>query len=308
MFAAILVVPVVAPQPARAESTVRLTAMHWNVSGGWKYRTAGASDLLVAKIFDTIDAVQPDFVALNEVCQSQYAALTSRLQNETGWPQDKGNFVRFQATRNATASPDNPDVCNGKPVGIALLSRQPLGTANRFKLAEQSALDADEKRHLLCAPTTTMRVRYCVTHISPMEFSRVGKAQVNEVLAHVEDFEAAGDVVLTAGDFNATPEWPELNVWYSPKVNTPANGGNIGAYREMDDADPRPCPGYGEATTVGNTTGGPCKTGTKIDLIFFRDDHLGGQMFGDSLPPSYCGGVLCSDHRIFYGWADLNIL
>jgi endonuclease/exonuclease/phosphatase family metal-dependent hydrolase len=300
---ALLLAPAIAPQPAQAASTVRLTAMQWNVGGGWKYQTPGASDLLVAKIFDTIKGKNPDFVALNEICQSQYAALTRRLQNETDWPQDKGNFVRFQATRNGTT--DDGDVCDHKAVGIALLSRQPLGTANRFPLTPNPEFDKDEIRHLLCAPTTTMPVRYCVTHITPKPFGTFGKIQVNEVLRHVEGFEAAGDTVLVGGDFNATPSWPELNVWYDPSVNTPANGDNVGAYREMDDADPY-CLGYGEGTTRA-TTGSPCGTGTKIDMIFFRANHLNGQHAGDSLPLSTCGSTLCSDHRIYWGWADLSI-
>ncbi|WP_221329325.1 endonuclease/exonuclease/phosphatase family protein [Actinoplanes sp. L3-i22] len=305
LLAVLLLTPLFVPQPAHAATAVRLKGMQWNVGGGWKYQTAGASDLLVDKIFDTIKAQDPDFVALNEICQSQYTALTKRLQNETTWPQDKTNFVRFQATRNPTASPSNPDVCDHQAVGIALLSRQPLGAADRIPLTPNPGFDKDEIRHLLCAPTTTMPVRYCVTHITPKPFGTFGKIQVNEVLGHVEQFEAAGDTVLIGGDFNATPSWPELNVWYDPSVNTAANGDNTGAWREMDDADPY-CLGYGEGTT-GATTGSPCGTGTKIDMIFFRANHLNGQHAGDALPMSTCGSAPCSDHRIYVGWSDLLI-
>ncbi|WP_052721083.1 endonuclease/exonuclease/phosphatase family protein [Actinoplanes rectilineatus] len=304
--AALLLVPVTAPQAAQAATTKRLTGLQWNVSGGWKYQTGGATTLMINTLFDAIMSRNPipDFVALNEVCQSQYSALITKLQ-ATDWPADETNFARFQATRNAEAGPDNPDVCQGNPVGIALFSRQPLGAAIRIPLEPNPAFDKDEIRHLLCAPTTTMTVKYCVTHITPTPFGTAGKAQLEQVLGHVEQFEAAGETVLVAGDFNGTPRWPEFDVWYHPSVDTTANSGNTGNWREMDDADPY-CLGYGEGTTKA-TTGSPCGTGTKIDMIFFPNDRLAGQHSGDSLPLSTCGNELCSDHRIVWGWADLSI-
>ncbi|GIF05188.1 hypothetical protein [Actinoplanes siamensis] len=54
----------------------------------------------------------------------------------------------------------------------------PLGTANRFPLTPNPDYDKDEIRPLLCAPTTTMPVRYCVTHITPKPFGTFGKIQV----------------------------------------------------------------------------------------------------------------------------------
>jgi hypothetical protein len=74
--------------------------------------------------------------------------------------------------------------------------------------------------------------------------------------------------------------------------------------RELDDTDGR-CPGYGEWTF--GSTGGPCGLGTKLDLLFAREDTLAGSYQEDSLAvPTTCGGP-CSDRRAIVGTVPVTV-
>ncbi len=111
--------------------------------------------------------------------------------------------------------------------------------------------------------------------------------------------------MLFAGDLNSQPHDGRLNRWYSPAVATAHNASNTGAYRELDDTDPR-CAGYGETTTPG-TAGGRCGQSAKIDMIFVRANRVVGSYSADSLPIPSCGASPCSDHRILLGTVRVSV-
>lgn len=270
----------------------------WNVAG-WKMHRGSTTDGLISALTDSIRNRNAHFAGLNELCWSQYKAIQANLRN-SGWPQDSTNFSRFEASLDT--------VCNGEPFGNALFSKAPLGTANRFTLPSDGTA---ERRTLLCAPLANQpHLRFCTTHITPsnevINGQKINEQQLNYVLDRLENFNTAGDTVLIAGDFNAQPNYARLDGWYSSSLDVSNNTNNRGHYRELDDLDSR-CVGYGELTVADGDTGGPCGLGSKIDLIFVREDRLAGGYTGDSLAISTSCGGPCSDHRIVIGTVTVRV-
>lgn len=286
-----LVTSIVVPTAARAATTVTQTVWQWNVSG-WVIHRGSATDGLVPALTASIRNRNATFVALNELCWSQYKAIQADLA-ASGWPQSTTNFSRFE--------PQLDTVCNGEPFGLAIFSKAPLGTADRVQLTTDPD-DDGELRKLLCAPVSGQRLRLCTTHLTP---HGMVNTQLNEVRARVEAWEDAGDTVVIAGDFNTEPHYDRLNTWYAAGANTANNPGNRGRHRELDDTD-SVCLGYGEGTT-NRSDNGKCGLGSKIDLIFVPADRIVGSYFGDSLAISTACGKPCSDHRIVYGTVTLSV-
>lgn len=283
--------------PAQATVTATYTVWTWNVAG-WAIHRGSATDALVPTISSSIQDSGAQLVALNEVCEDQYGAVVASLR-AAGWPEDPTNFARFE--------PHGPDYCGGQAFGVAIFSTAPLGAANRYVLSSDGT---PEGRRLLCAPLASrVHLRFCTSHVTwvndVVNGRRATATQLNEVLSRLESFNAAGDTVLLAGDLNAQPHYPRLDTWYSSAVATAQNASNSGAYRELDDTDPR-CAGYGESTTPG-TAGGRCGQSAKIDMIFVRANRAVGSYSADSLPIPSCGASPCSDHRILVGTVHVSV-
>jgi endonuclease/exonuclease/phosphatase family metal-dependent hydrolase len=138
------------------------------------------------------------------------------------------------------------------------------------------------------------------------------------VLDSLEGHAATEETVLLAGDLNAQPHYGRLDGWYDRSLTAPANDGNTGFYRELDDADPR-CPGYGEATALGPSGDlPPCGGGAKVDHVFVRSDRIAGPYSADALAiPHQCDGVpespgvraagACSDHHVLLGTVTVRV-
>ena len=283
--------------PAQATVTATYTVWTWNVAG-WAIHRGSATDALVPTISSSIQDSGAQLVALNEVCEDQYGAVVASLR-AAGWPEDPTNFARFE--------PHGPDYCGGQAFGVAIFSTAPLGAANRYVLSSDGT---PEGRRLLCAPLASrVHLRFCTSHVTwvndVVNGERATATQLNEVLRRLESFNADGDTVLLAGDLNAQPHYPRLDSWYSSAVATAQNASNSGAYRELDDTDPR-CAGYGESTTPG-TAGGRCGQSAKIDMIFVRANRVVGSYSADSLPIPSCGASPCSDHRILVGTVQVSV-
>jgi endonuclease/exonuclease/phosphatase family metal-dependent hydrolase len=283
--------------PAQATVTATYTVWTWNVAG-WAIHRGSATDALVPTISSSIQDSGAQLVALNEVCEDQYGAVVASLR-AAGWPEDPTNFARFE--------PHGPDYCGGQAFGVAIFSTAPLGAANRYVLSSDGT---PEGRRLLCAPLASrVHLRFCTSHVTwvndVVNGRRATATQLNEVLSRLESFNAAGDTVLLAGDLNAQPPYARLDTWYSSAVATAQNASNSGAYRELDDTDPR-CAGYGESTTPG-TAGGRCGQSAKIDMIFVRANRVVGSYSADSLPIPSCGASPCSDHRILVGTVQVSV-
>ncbi|MFC5724946.1 endonuclease/exonuclease/phosphatase family protein [Streptomyces gamaensis] len=276
-----------------AEGTATYTVWEWNVAGDAMNHNSTTNGMVGAAA-RSIQNRGADFVALNELCASQYRALVDSLRT-AGWPEDSTNFARFEG-----AYPAGKAACGGEEEGIAIFSKRPLGPADRFTLPDDGQR---EKRKLLCAPLKDKsHMRFCATHLTFVDAFR--KPQGDYVRDRLDDYYAKGDTVVVAGDFNMQPDWGRMDEWYSTAVNTPNNGRNTGRYRELDDNDPVNCPGYGESTVSTADPGdlSPCGTGKKIDFIFVREDRIAGEYSAHALAPSTaCGGGLCSDHRVLTG-------
>ncbi|MBE1583782.1 endonuclease/exonuclease/phosphatase family protein [Nonomuraea angiospora] len=293
-----------------ADSVKTYNVWQWNVSG-WKMNGGSTTNGMVDAAADSIRTRDSDFAAFNELCWSQYQALQKKLI-ENGWVSEGTSFARFAAIRNGEESDDDP-ACNEEPFGIAIFSRRDLGTAEKYDLPKYTQ---NVVYKLLCAPLVGLQhMRFCTTHItskdSNINGSPINEQQLNAVQEHLEDLYNAGNTVIIAGDFNARPHLQRLNDWYSPTVNGPNNHNNTGAYRELDDLDPR-CPGVGEPTTLDTLpVEKPCNDRPKIDMIFVRESLIAGAYSGDALGEgtggTACGGGPCSDHRVLIGTVTVRV-
>lgn len=264
------------PAGSTVETTYRV--LHWNIAGG-KENACGTA-LITAAVVAYVRDRNTDLVGLNEVCPAQYNAIRDALRQEWG----KGAGATFSAY-----------VGDGTPqvVGNAIFSRFDIVGVTTEKVGEDQFGD----RNLLCAKIeASPHLRLCSTHLTPADTT--ARVQLERVFSRLEgwwvDF---GDTVVLTGDLNLHPNDVGLNAVYAPGANDPVNNpNNTGSYRELDDADPDRCPGYGEGTVPG--TGGPCQQGGKIDFIFARANRiLNGEYGADTLViPTTCSGA-CSDHR-----------
>ncbi|GIE89590.1 endonuclease/exonuclease/phosphatase family protein [Actinoplanes regularis] len=304
--------------PASAAVNAKYNIWTWNIAGATMHG-GSTTDGLIDAAANSIMNRAADFVAFNEICQGQFNALIGRLR-ELNYPADESNFARFTASLDA-AEGCAPGAGNTQPFGNAIFSRFPLNGAQRWTLPSDTR---PEQRNLTCvAPTAQPKMHFCTTHITTNNDTAPNSKQYNEnqldfVLDRMEAFDSAGDTAVIAGDFNGQPHYDRLDNWYSPTLNVANNGGNTGAYRELDDNDSGNCLGYGEWTATG-TPGAtpPCGGLAKIDLIFARQSRLVGSYSSDSLSISTaCSGIpatsaypagSCSDHRIVIGTATVSI-
>jgi len=264
----------------------------WNIAGE-KINKGDATTGITQVAVHSIVSRNIDLAAFNEICKDQYIDIIKRLE-DAGWNK-ASKFSYFSVAIKTSGS------CNGRGGGNAIFIKNGIGDVDVMKLADDVV---KERRNLLCSTIGKTSDTFCTTHISIKNMSNGKPAdtvQIGEVRDKVEQYYKSGRRVIIAGDFNAQPSYARLDGWYAPSVNTAANGNNHGAYREIDDLDAR-CPGYGERTENANDKTVPCASGSKIDLIFFRE-NLVSHYDGDSLSISKecTGGTSCSDHRILYG-------
>lgn len=273
------------PPDSTVEATYRV--LHWNIAGGKENDCQTA--LITAAVVAYVRDRDVDFVGLNEVCPAQYDAIRDALRQE--WA--KGAAATFSAYV-GDATP--------RVVGNAIFSRFNIAGVTTEKIGEDEFGD----RNLLCAKiAASPHQRFCSTHLTPGDTT--ARVQLDRVLSRLEgwwtDF---GDTVILTGDLNLHPDDVGLNAVYAPGANDPANNpNNAGSYRELDDADPQHCRGYGEGTVPG--TGGACQQGGKIDFIFARANRIvNGEYSADTLTvPTTCTGA-CSDHRAVVGQVKLR--
>jgi len=275
------------PEPTEVERTYRV--LHWNIAGGKENDCVPG--LITRAVVRYVREHEVDFVGLNEVCPSQFAAIEEALRDH--WRLGpRFDFAAFVG--------DGTD----RIVGNAIYSR--LGTQNVTR--QMVGSDQYGARNLLCAQVAALpHLRFCSTHLTPGDAT--ARVQLGRVIDRLESWwTERRDTVLLTGDLNLTPNDPGLNALYTDAANTRNNPDNRGRYHELDDADPAHCPGYGERS-VPNTTGGPCGAGGKIDFIFARENRIVDDAYaGDTFDiPTDCTGV-CSDHRAVFGRVRVRVL
>ncbi|MEU6658439.1 endonuclease/exonuclease/phosphatase family protein [Streptomyces sp. NPDC046821] len=287
------------PRAAAPQVVATYRVWQWNVAGNAVHHGSTTDGLVEAAAASLVHR-RIDLASFNELCYGQFQRIRDEL-TARHWPVDPRNFGRFEPSLPS----GDPAVCQGDAYGIAVFSRQPLGTADRWTLPDDRRR---EKRKLLCAPVTGgPRIRLCTTHITVSRDTGPGGvpddvAQLTYVLDRAERYHAAGDTVVLAGDFNAQPDDARLNAYYTSSAGT-------GHYREIDDNDPDHCPGYGEGTVDVEPEAAPsCGGKAKIDMIFVREDVLSAHD-GDSLaiPTSCAGSRPCSDHRVLTGTVTVTV-
>ncbi len=274
------------PPGSTVEATYRV--LHWNIAGGKENDCQTA--LITAAVVTYVQDRDVDLVGLNEVCPAQYDAIRDALRQVWG----KG----APATFSAYVGDATPRV-----VGNAIFSRFNLADITTEKIGQDEFGD----RNLLCGKiAATPHLRLCSAHLTPGDAP--ARVQLQRVLTRLEgwwsDF---GDTVILTGDLNLHPDDVALDAVYAPGANVPVNNpSNVGHYRELDDADPAHCQGYGEGTVPG--TGGACQQGGKIDFIFARTNRIvNGEYSADTLTvPTTCTGE-CSDHRAVAGQVKVRI-
>lgn len=274
------------PAPTVLERTYRI--LHWNIAGGAENGCATAGITRAVRRYVAENDV--DFVGLNEVCPAQHDAIEAALRAEWGL----GGRVQFGAYVG-----DGLD----RIVGNSIFSRFGVENVTRHHLGHDQYGD----RNLLCAQVPSLtHVRFCSAHLTPAD--SVARTQMATVLDRIEQWWMnRSDTVILSGDLNLNADHPGLDPVYSSAANTRNNGGNRGRYRELDDADPDHCIGYGERSHAGS--GGPCGEGGKIDFIFVRENRIVDGNYGaDTFDvPTDCTGA-CSDHRAVFGRVRVRVL
>lgn len=282
--------PIVSEQrgvgPRAEHRTYRV--LHWNIAGGKVNgcRTKGITRAVRRYVKDR----NIDFVGLNEVCHAQHKAIRKALRALWG-KSKKANFSAFVG-----------DGVN-RIVGNSVFSRWNLKEVTKRKVGEDQFGD----RNLLCGQVRNRpHLRFCSVHLSPADSK--ASVQMERVRKRIEAWWVnKRDTVILSGDLNLQANHPGLNRVYAPGANTPNNPNNVGRYREVDDADPHHCLGFGQRSGP-NSTGGPCREGGKIDFIFARRNRIVEQRYGGRTLniPNDCPGK-CSDHRAVVGQYRLRV-
>lgn len=296
---------------SRADNTVTLTPMVWNIAGSHA-SFAGGVELMQA-VHQEINRTGADVVVLNEICTGQYKLLQKALQQQ-GWPHDRGNFSRLQVMGTHTG-------CKGttaqQKVGMAIFSKRPFTAGlSSHQLFPPDPVFGDRKHFVSCATDKAQRrLRLCFTHISAVADKYAGQAET--AVWHLKQYAEAGNAVMVAGDFNIQPHEPQLDSLYHGSVDTENNGNNTGLYRELDDTDAF-CRGYGAITkaTRGRGEPPPCLGSgdvakKKIDMIFVNHSKIRGTYRATVEPIPRCNGTesrpLCSDHHAVTGRVTLEV-
>lgn len=273
----------VPPEPtAPVERDLRV--LQWNIAGA-KLHDCRTGQITPA-VRDLVRERDIDVVSLNEICSAQFDAIEKALRNL--W--NKNAQAKFAAK------------ALGGKVGNAIFSKRNLDQVYRQTIGSDGSGD----RLLICGRVAALpHLQLCSTHYSPA--ADKARAQLGRAHKRIESWwSERKDTVVLAGDFNIEPDDRALNAVYSQAANAKYNGNNSGAYREVDDADPEHCIGYGEGTGQYPNIG-PCGQGRKIDYVLVRQNRIVGAHGANVRAiPGGCGGP-CSDHRPVVGRIRVRI-
>lgn len=179
------------------QDAVTLRVLTYNTHHG-----ANRSDRLdPGAIAQTIERVQPDVVALQEV-DRHYGDRSGRVDQPSWYAERLGMHLHYGP--NLMLDPDE----EGRPreYGLAWLSRHPFTATDHVRYAWL----AEEQRGLLTVRVTWngVAVRLINTHLSSTDGSARAE-QIRELVTYVD-----GDAVPTVvvGDFNARRRDPELSI------------------------------------------------------------------------------------------------
>lgn len=180
--------PALTPAPARATFTA-LTLNLWHDQHEWVLRRP--------VILDTLKALQPDVVFLQEVLEKQ--DLTNQAKQIA--------FRLGYAYLFTSVDPEGAP----KRYGNAILTKLPITAAHEVKLDPLDDYRVANHLRVMLADKRT-EVDVYVTHLHHTdEGAAIRVKQIEGLLAFVDSTRAGPDApVLIGGDFNATPDRPEL--------------------------------------------------------------------------------------------------
>ena len=227
-----------------------------------------------SNIANQISTRRPGLVFLQEVCYSQFKAVQARIAS-------KGYSSTFvQTTKGGKC--DRYDRRHGEGFGLALAVKGRFTGRTVRWLPSPSALRAEPRALLGVTTTVAGRSTFvATTHTAP---GGPNLAVQLKTIAKYVDTIGARKPVIVAGDFNALPDNPGLDAFYSDQVT---NG--RGMFRELHDTYATPegtmCRCGEETFDIG---------GRKIDYVFATRRHF-RPVIGDSMATGY------SDHRLYFG-------
>lgn len=246
-----------AAQPSSSGGQV--TFLQFNICGS--ACNQGDVDRLVPRLRDVVLELDPDVVTLNEVCLAQADALTEQLRGHA-------QSAAFAATAAVSRCPGEP---GSRWYGNAILSKRP-GVGAPEIAALPNRPKAVEQRSVLSmrTPLPDAVTVVSVTHLVPRRNRKLNERQIAAVFALQSARAGAGEVVVLAGDLNATPQ----------QVSAAAD---IGGFVDID-----------------HLKAAPTLKGRKIDYVL-----LDGRYF-TPLAATVRKMTELSDHRCLYGRTELR--
>lgn len=262
-------------------------AITHNIAGGLLSKGDPAA---LDKVTEEARASDPDVVMLQEVCESQVAALKKRFPK---WD------VRFAPMVVEKAS------CGEEALGNVL--------ASPWNMSEMEVTDLGtafgRNFNMLCADLAkpgfgAHGVRACATHLrawhdeeaEPMRIAQTAK--IHDVLA--PRIRKQGQAVVIAGDFNSGPQRAPMDNIYRQAADGKNDG--KGLFREVDQNDEAFF-----AKADAKCAAKSCRSGegthghsAKLDYIFFSVNRARGSVDGKVM------GKGASDHGLLRGVAQLS--
>jgi endonuclease/exonuclease/phosphatase family metal-dependent hydrolase len=254
------------PAP-RADAGGTVKVMTFNIQHG----IDGSHKYNLQRAIDTIAKVQPDLVGLQEVtrnhpyynCDDQPARIADGLKAATGraW-----SVVYEQEWFTPNVECRDSGRGDGKETeGLAFLSPAPLGSSSTTPLPVSRIA-------LTVKPPSLGGAAVTVTHLASGKTN--GPARAKEVEAILKWAGKLGPSQIVLGDFNLTPDEPELQ----PMLTM---------FRDV----------WAQAKTAGAATGGDATHGDKrIDFLFVKGDAL-TPTAAETIDTAGWFGAAASDHR-----------
>jgi endonuclease/exonuclease/phosphatase family metal-dependent hydrolase len=181
-----------------------LTVMTFNIQHGASATGCSTTACGLDRIAAVIREAAPDLVALNE-CD-----VGATRSSDIDEPRRLGELTGMQHVFQRSIR------ITGGEYGLAVLSRFPILGSERFALSSFGA----EQRILLVARiarTPTDTITFAVTHLGLNSTNSTERnTQAHEVLGHLRGRER----VFLAGDFNATPGSPALDILTTELTDT----------------------------------------------------------------------------------------
>ncbi|MFD9796706.1 endonuclease/exonuclease/phosphatase family protein [Streptomyces sp. NPDC059070] len=238
-------------------------------------------DIRTQKVASVVRDRMPDFVFLQETCESQFDDLRGVLRGYTG---------KFETTVSADTS---PELCNENGMafdyGIAVFAR---GRATDATVLDPSVgVEVSEGWQVPCLKTRVngREVWGCSVHLYYRD-QDVTAAEAVKLRSLVSPWLKKNVPVILGGDFNPKNGSDQANAPLSPVLNSfYSHSGGRGKFIEGDETDERR---FTPQCRALHPPAGRCRSGAptfharperKLDYVFFSEAHF-TKVHGEVLP------------------------